>query len=125
MAEVFWLRTAAGVLALAVLLGAFGAHALQGVLSEKSAEIWDTANLYHFIHGLGLLAVILVAKNGLLAPPWGTAVCVLLLIGVFVFSGSVYALAYTEIRWLGAITPFGGVAFISAWFLMAWKVSST
>ena len=100
----------------AVALGAFGAHALKGRLSAEMLAVWHTGVEYHFFHALGLLAVGLLAtqlpESALLK--WSGW---LMLAGIAAFSGSLYALALTGERWLGAITPFGGVAFLAAWAL--------
>ncbi len=109
---------AAGGLAalVAVALGAFGAHALKGRLSPELLTVWHTAVEYHLFHALGMLAVGLVAaqlaESTLLK--WSGW---LMLAGIVLFSGSLYALALTGLRWLGAVTPAGGVAFIAAWAL--------
>ncbi len=102
---------------LCVLLGAFGAHALQSRLSTELAGIWATAVQYHFYHALGLLLIGVLTlhwpASGLLrASGW------LMLAGIIIFSGSLYCLALTNIRWLGAITPLGGTALIAAWVLL-------
>ena len=107
--------------ALAVALGAFGAHALKARLGADLLAIWRTAVEYHFYHALGLLAVGLL----LLHFPTSAAIRwsgVLLAAGLLVFSGSLYVLALTGVRWLGAITPLGGLAFIAGWLLLAWGV---
>jgi uncharacterized membrane protein YgdD (TMEM256/DUF423 family) len=108
-----------------VLLGAFGAHALRARLTPEMAAIWHTAELYQFVHALGLLLVgLLVFQLG--APPLLRASGWLLVAGIVLFSGSLYALAITHERWLGAITPIGGLAFIVAWLLLAlavWRVA--
>lgn len=109
---------AAGGLAalVAVALGAFGAHALKGRLSPELLTVWHTAVEYHLFHALGLLAVGLVAaqlaESTLLK--WSGW---LMLAGIVLFSGSLYALALTGVRWLGAVTPAGGTAFLAAWAL--------
>ncbi len=109
---------AAGGLAalVAVALGAFGAHALKGRLSPELLTVWHTAVEYHLFHALGLLAVGLVAaqlaESTLLK--WSGW---LMLAGIVLFSGSLYALALTGLRWLGAVTPAGGTAFLAAWAL--------
>lgn len=103
---------------LAVLLGAFGAHALRARLSGEMMAIYHTANQYHFYHALGLLGVGLVAAH----LPESTSVKWsgwLMLFGIVVFSGSLYVLALSGVRWLGAITPIGGTAFIIAWLVLA------
>jgi uncharacterized membrane protein YgdD (TMEM256/DUF423 family) len=111
-------------LALAVGIGAFGAHGLQGRLDAYSMNIYERAVFYHFIHALGIL---IVAQRGahrresvVRDPEWERAlVCWLLLVGIVLFSGSLYALALTGIRTLGAVTPFGGLSFIAAWVVLA------
>jgi uncharacterized membrane protein YgdD (TMEM256/DUF423 family) len=106
-----WTAVGAIALALAVAIGAFGAHVLQGRLDSYSMNIYERAVFYHFIHALGIL---IVAQRG-----GRVLVCWLLLAGIVLFSGSLYALALTGNRMLGAITPFGGMAFIAAWVLLA------
>lgn len=105
---------------LAVALGAFGAHALKARLSADMLAIWHTAVLYHMVHALGCIAI------GILMPRYSqqsnkiSLAGGLMLIGILVFSGSLYLLALTEQRWLGAITPIGGVAFLLAWGMLGW-----
>ncbi len=108
-------RVAAALCFVAVALGAFGAHALKGTLTANAmSDVWNKAVLYHFIHALALL--ILAALPGT-----SRAVAVLLLAGIVLFSGSLYLLALTNIRWLGAITPLGGLCFLAGWVgLMVW-----
>ena len=108
---------AGGLAALAAVgLGAFGAHALKGRLSAEMLAVWHTGVEYHVYHALGLLAVGLVAtqlaESALLK--WSGW---LMLAGIVLFSGSLYALALSGERWLGAITPAGGTAFLAAWAL--------
>jgi uncharacterized membrane protein YgdD (TMEM256/DUF423 family) len=102
----------------AVLLGAFGAHALKARLAGDALALWRTAVEYHFWHALGLLAVGLAAAHlpasALLR--WSGA---LMLAGIVLFSGSLYLLALGGARWLGMVTPAGGVAFLAAWALLA------
>lgn len=105
--------------ALAVVLGAFGAHGLRARLPADLLAIYQTGCQYHVYHALGLLAVGLLglhlpASGALRASGW------LMLAGTVLFSGSLYALALTGQRWLGAITPLGGTAWIAAWLLLAW-----
>jgi uncharacterized membrane protein YgdD (TMEM256/DUF423 family) len=107
--------------ALAVSLGAFGAHTLKTRLPADLMATYQTGVQYHFYHALGLFAVAFVASQ----LPTSSLVKWsgwLMLAGIILFSVSLYALSLTGIRWLGAITPFGGVAFISAWLLLAWAV---
>lgn len=113
----------AGVLGfLAVALGAFGAHALEGLFSTvddgaKRRAWWDTAVEYHMWHTLLLVGVGLLATR---VDGRALAVAVIgVLAGVVLFSGSLYVMTITGIRWLGAITPFGGTAFLVAWVATA------
>jgi len=103
--------------ALSVALGAFGAHILEGKLEPKYIDIWGKAVTYQMLHAVGLLIVgILLGKlpaNAILS--WSGW---LMLIGILLFSGSLYVLSVTQISILGAITPLGGVSFIAAWILM-------
>lgn len=102
---------------LAVLLGAFGAHALRARLGPDMLAIWQTASQYHFYHALALvltgLAAASLGSSGLLrVSGWA------FLLGTLVFSGSLYLLAFTGVHWLGAITPIGGVTLILGWALL-------
>jgi len=119
-----WSATGAIMLALAVVLGAFGAHGLRNRLDAYSMSVYEKAVFYHFIHALGLLIVSSLSRIGALARPTGAWVCGLLLAGIVLFSGSLYALAVTGIRVLGAITPVGGLSFIAAWLLLGWALLS-
>lgn len=113
------LAAAAVLMFLAVGSGAFGAHALRARLTPDMAAVWQTAVQYHAWHALGLLAI------GLLLLHWpersllGIAAW-LLVAGIVLFSGSLYALALSGVRGLGAITPLGGVAFLAGWLVLAW-----
>jgi uncharacterized membrane protein YgdD (TMEM256/DUF423 family) len=115
----FCLLAAALALAAAVALGAFGAHALKGLLAAEMLATYQTAVQYHFWHALGLLAVgVLMSRSpDVPALAW---VAWLLISGLLLFSGSLYLLALTGATWLGAVTPLGGVAFIAAWLWLAW-----
>ncbi|MBK7469275.1 MAG: DUF423 domain-containing protein [Betaproteobacteria bacterium] len=112
------LFAAAIAMALAVALGAFGAHALKARLAADALAVWQTAVQYHAWHALGLLGIGLWQRQ---APePRALRVASLLLAaGIVLFSGSLYALALTGVRGLGAVTPFGGVAFIAGWLALA------
>ena len=109
---------------LAVAFGAFGAHALKGKLDDYALGVFDTAVQYHFYHSLALLAVGVLAVSQpqtvmLKSSGW------LFIIGIVVFSGSLYLLSFSGVRWLGAITPLGGLAFIGGWACLAatgWKL---
>lgn len=113
-----WLLVAAGLGFLSVALGAFGAHGLKNVLDSYGREIYEKAVLYQMFHALALLGVgLLQRQNEALAlAPAGW----LFLAGVILFSGSLYVLALTGMKWLGAITPFGGLAFLSGWLWLAY-----
>lgn len=110
---------------LGVALGAFGAHGLKDRLSHEMMAIYQTAVQYQFLHTLALLAV------GILIQQWGkstplTVSAISFLFGIVVFSGSLYLLSFTGTRWLGAITPIGGVAFLAGWVslcIAAYKAS--
>jgi uncharacterized membrane protein YgdD (TMEM256/DUF423 family) len=108
------------LLALATVSGAFGAHALRSHLAPDRLQLWDTAVRYHFFHALGLLGVGLTLRNfeaGALR-----AAAALIVAGVVLFSGSLYALALGAPRVFGALTPLGGLAWIVAWLLFAFGV---
>jgi uncharacterized membrane protein YgdD (TMEM256/DUF423 family) len=105
----------------AVILGAFGAHALKDMLSVEMLAVYQVAVEYQIYHALGLLLVGIVADM----MPQSSAVIWsgrLMIAGILIFSGSLYALSVTGLRALGAITPIGGVAFILAWACLAWAV---
>ena len=118
-----WSAAGAAALALAVMLGAFGAHGLRGKLDAYSMGIYEKAVFYHFVHALGLLAVPVMARIGAIRPGQAAAVCVLLLAGIAIFSGSLYLLAVTGTRWLVASTPLGGVSFIAARAVLAYALA--
>lgn len=107
--------------ALAVITGAFGAHGLERVVDAQGLAWWKTAVEYHFIHALGLLACGLWSGRHAL-PRW---IPLLMLAGLVIFSGSLYAMALGAPRWLGAITPIGGTAWIAAWSWLAWTAWRT
>jgi uncharacterized membrane protein YgdD (TMEM256/DUF423 family) len=106
----------------AVALGAFGAHGLRDSLSERAMAIYQTAVHYHMIHALALIGLGLwAAQNSMMDTKlagWAFTV------GIIIFSGSLYALAVTDLKFLGAITPIGGVCFLTGWIafaFLAWK----
>jgi uncharacterized membrane protein YgdD (TMEM256/DUF423 family) len=102
---------------LAVAAGAFGAHALRARMSTEMLAIWETAARYQMYHALALLALAMAAGRW---PGGGwTAAGWLFTAGIAVFCGSLYLLAFTETRWLGAITPLGGVCFLAGWVALA------
>jgi len=113
--EITMVRLAAALCFLAVALGAFGAHALRSTIEGHGLlDVWNKAVLYHFVHAIALvlLALHAAANRG----AWW-----LLFAGIFLFSGSLYAMALTNFRWLGAITPLGGLCFLAGW---AWLIIS-
>jgi|TARA_R110002072_G_scaffold99563_12_gene218988 uncharacterized membrane protein YgdD (TMEM256/DUF423 family) len=109
---------------LAVAFGAFGAHALKGRLDDYSLGVFETAVQYHFHHSFALLLVGVIALSQpqtvmLKSSGW------LFLLGIVIFSGSLYLLSLTGVRWLGAVTPLGGLSFIAGWACLAaagWKL---
>lgn len=105
--------------AIAVALGAFGAHALEGKLTEKYIAIWETAVQYQMFHAIGLLVIGVLASNAIMgAHPTLHKAGYFILAGIIIFSGSLYVLSLSGIGVLGAITPIGGVAFIIGWILL-------
>lgn len=119
-----WIGIAAINMAIAVALGAFGAHALTNIASTQQLEWWHTATLYLFVHGLGLLlvGVLIRLKYATQTTAW------LLQIGILIFAGSLYAMTLGAPLWFGAITPIGGVLMIIGWLwlaLSAFKLSNS
>lgn len=109
------LRIAALFGFLAVALGAFGAHGLSHLLAQnETAATWEKAVFYHFIHAVMLF--VLAGRSPLRTGPW-----LAFLFGIVLLSGSLYVMAVTKMRWLGFITPFGGVSFLVGWL---WLVVS-
>jgi uncharacterized membrane protein YgdD (TMEM256/DUF423 family) len=107
--------------ALGVALGAFGAHALKARLSVDMLAVWQTAVQYHLWHALGLVGIGLLAQHLPASVPVRVAGW-LMLAGIVLFSGSLYVLALSGVRWLGAITPFGGACLIAGWLALAYAV---
>ena len=105
---------------LAVALGAFGAHGLEGRVTPERLQTFETGVRYHMYHALALLFV------GWAATQWAgwqvTAAGYLFVVGIVIFSGSLYVLVLTDTPWLGAVTPLGGLAFLAGWALLAWRV---
>ncbi|RAK20503.1 uncharacterized membrane protein YgdD (TMEM256/DUF423 family) [Anoxybacillus vitaminiphilus] len=104
---------------LAVALGAFGAHGLEGKIPEKYLETWKTGVNYQMFHTLGLFVVAFLADK---LPNVGlvTSAGWVMLAGIILFSGSLYVLSITQVKILGAITPFGGIAFLAAWLILGY-----
>jgi uncharacterized membrane protein YgdD (TMEM256/DUF423 family) len=106
-------RVAAVAGFLAVALGAFGAHGLNKILAQNgTAAIWETAAFYQLVHAVMLF--VLAGRKPLAAGPWWC-----FLAGIVIFSGSLYLLAATDARWLGALTPVGGMSFLAGWLWLA------
>ena len=105
----------------AVALGAFGAHGLKDQLNDADMAIYRTAVDYHMWHALGLGLIGLLAERypGSRCLAWAGG---LMLAGIVIFSGSLYLLSISGLRWLGLITPIGGLSFMAAWALTAWGV---
>jgi len=105
---------------IAVALGAFGAHSLKTKLSPDMLNIFEIGVRYQMYHALGLIAVAWATTRwpeaNLNAAGWA------FIVGIVVFSGSLYLLSATDIRWLGAITPLGGLAFLIGWAILIWSV---
>ena len=116
MNRTFWVMGCAFAF-LAVAAGAFGAHALRARLGPELLAVWETGARYQMYHALALLAVAMAAGR---APGGGWAAAAwLFAAGIVLFSGSLYLLAFTGIRWLGAITPLGGLCFLGGWIALA------
>ena len=112
MAPRTWIIAGSLHMALAVILGAFAAHALKNVLDQYSTDVYKTGNFYHFIHSLALILV------GLLQQQFDVDLTLTgysFFFGMVIFSGSLYSLALTGVKGLGAITPIGGLLFILGW----------
>lgn len=112
------LALAGVLLALATVCGAFGAHALKGQLAPDRLQIWETAVRYQFFQSLGLLGVGLTLRH--LDDGALRAAGVLIVVGIVLFCGSLYALSFSAPRLLGVVTPAGGLAWIAGWLLFAW-----
>jgi len=111
--SILFFRIAAALCFLAVALGAFGAHALRSTIENHGMlDAWNKAVLYHFIHAIALFVLALFGATNRGA--WW-----MLFAGIFLFSGSLYVMALTNLRWLGPITPLGGLCFLAGW---AWLI---
>ena len=107
------------LLALAVGLGAFGAHALENILTPERLQTWETAVFYQTWNALGLVLIALVSK---IFQKELKLASNLILLGIFIFSGSLYTLCLTDIGLFGAITPIGGISLIAGWIVFGWKL---
>lgn len=104
---------------LSVILGAFGAHYLKNTLSDYSLSVFQTGVFYQFIHSLGILFIAILSQS---SDGFDSYLSIwFFILGIILFSGSLYLLAITDVRWLGAITPVGGMFFILGWFLLLIK----
>jgi len=118
MNAIVWGAILAG---LGVAAGAFGAHGLEGRVEPRLLEVFETGTRYHVIHAIALVLVGLARATGVgsSAPAWLDRAGWCFVIGIVLFSGSLYVMTMTGQRWLGAITPFGGVGFLSGWACFA------
>lgn len=111
-------------MALAIAFGAFGAHGLKGKISQDLLANWNTAAHYHLIHGIALLFIgLLISKLGEYSS-WVQIAGWLFIVGIILFSGSLYLMAVTQVKTLGAITPVGGISFLIGWIMVmitSWK----
>ncbi|MDC5703540.1 DUF423 domain-containing protein [Vibrio europaeus] len=117
-----WLALGGGVCGLGVALGAFAAHGLKKMLSPYLIEVFSTGVQYQFIHGIAILlcGVLLGLKLPLKSQKYFSLAAVCFIIGILCFSGSLYALALTGIKWFGPITPLGGLTFMLGWGLFVY-----
>ncbi|MDO5051115.1 MAG: DUF423 domain-containing protein [Moraxella equi] len=116
-----WIKVAGVNLATAVALGAFGAHGLKKIATPYELDIWQTATLYLFVHGLGILAL---GMLGVVSAYRIHRVAITLQIGIAIFSGTLYLMALGMPRWLGAITPMGGMLLIIGWLMLVFVKKS-
>jgi uncharacterized membrane protein YgdD (TMEM256/DUF423 family) len=115
--DVTYTRIAAATGFLAVALGAFGAHGLKDILAQNgTAAVWEKAVFYHSIHAIMLFLV--AGRKPFAAGAWWS-----FLAGILIFSGSLYLLAVTNLKWLGAITPVGGLSFLVGWAWLFWSAA--
>ena len=115
-----WIIIGSILAALAVILGAFGAHGLKTRLSPEDLAIFETGVRYHIIHALSIIIIGILGyhiSSEILKIP-----VIFITIGIFLFSGSLYILVLSGARWFGAITPLGGVGFIAGWLLLAYNL---
>lgn len=113
MSPTFWIRAGAAMMFLAVALGAFGAHALKNVLTEDLKAIYETGVRYQAYHSLALFLVAWLAREQPSKAVNAAGWC--FFIGIYFFSGSLYALSFTGVRKFGAVTPIGGLMFLAGW----------
>lgn len=112
---------------LAVIAGAFASHSLRGYLTDDALSIWQTAVRYQMYHSLALLVVAILMRLEKSSSRWLNSSAIAFIIGILLFSGSLYALSLSSIKWWGIVTPIGGVAFIFGWIclvIFSWQSSS-
>ena len=112
-----WVKWAGVLMFLGVAFGAFGAHALKGKVDPYLLDVFKTGVLYHMVHALGLFAVAWLSSLSQDPKLFWSGVC--MVVGIILFSGSLYAMTLTGVRALGAITPLGGLSFLAGWLLIA------
>ena len=121
----FFISIAAIMAGLSVASGAFASHALKARLSQQALDIWETGSKYQMYHALALLMVgLLLSRNDEVSSTLLNTASWAFIVGIVLFSGSLYALSLSNIKWLGAITPLGGVAFLVGWCCLAIAVWS-
>ncbi|MFL6446871.1 MAG: DUF423 domain-containing protein [Bryobacteraceae bacterium] len=116
-----WTLVGSVLMSAAVAAGAFGAHGLRSRLDAYSMSVYEKAVFYHFVHALGILCIAILARTNTITSSGANRTAGLLLLGILIFSGSLYALSVTGVRILGAITPIGGLAFVAGWLLLAYE----
>lgn len=114
-----FLTIAAILGSLSVALGAFGAHALEGKLTDRAQEIFDTATRYQMYHALALMLVVVLLHQTGVAQTWLTAAGIAFIVGVLLFCGSLYIISFSGIKGFGAVAPLGGLAFMIGWGCLA------
>ena len=115
-----WIITGAFFAALGILIGAFGAHGLKTKISSENLIVFEIGVRYHIYHAVGLILLGIIGfhyPNELI-----NISAYMFCLGIILFSGSLYLLAFTNLRWLGAITPIGGFCFILGWLILAFKI---
>ena len=111
-----WIKLGSLLMFFAVALGAFGAHALKSRLADYSLDVYKTAVLYHLVHAMGLFVIGYL--SGITNDPKIGWAGIFLVLGIIFFSGSLYLLAVTGCKWLGVLTPLGGLSFLTAWYFI-------
>ena len=117
-----WAAIGTSLITLGIMLGAFAAHSLKNSLSPYTISVFEKAVFYQFINAFGIIAITLLASNNFLTIKSATSPLTLILAGTVIFSGSLYLLAITDLKWLGMITPIGGVLMILGWILVSYLI---